>query len=135
MTSQKMQFCDEYLKHLNATKAALTAGYSQKTAGQIGHNLLQEAEVQAYISERQERVMRKLDWSFEKLLMKFGEVADKCMQAEPVRDSQGTPTGEFKFDASNVNRAYENIGKHLGFFEADNKQRGADAGEIVIRFE
>lgn len=38
--------------NLNATQAAIRAGYSAKTAGQIGERLLKKVEVQALLSER-----------------------------------------------------------------------------------
>jgi len=38
------RFCNEYLKDLNTTKAAIRAGYSEKTASQIGWQLLNQPE-------------------------------------------------------------------------------------------
>jgi len=41
------------------------------------------------------------------------KVYERCMQVEPILDKDGNMTGEFKFDASNANKALENIGKHV----------------------
>lgn len=45
LTPQQARFVDEYLIDLNATQAAIRAGYSVKTAEQIGHQLLQKTLV------------------------------------------------------------------------------------------
>jgi len=45
-------FCDEYLVDLNATQAAIRAGYSQKTAQEQSARLLSKAIVQDHLSRR-----------------------------------------------------------------------------------
>lgn len=49
--AKQQRFVEEYLIDLNATQAAIRAGYSKKTAGQIGHELLKKPETQAAIDE------------------------------------------------------------------------------------
>lgn len=51
MTEKQKRFCEEYLIDLNATQAALRAGYSEKTAYSIGQRLLKKVEVQNYIAD------------------------------------------------------------------------------------
>ena len=46
------RFCLHYLKTLNASEAARQAGYSAKTAEQIGCRLLRNVKVREYLSER-----------------------------------------------------------------------------------
>ena len=52
LTAKQQRFCDEYLIDLNATQAAIRAGYSKKTARQIGTENLSKLAVRAYIDER-----------------------------------------------------------------------------------
>ena len=52
MTAKQKRFCDEYLIDLNATQAAIRAGYSKKTAYAIGEQNLKKLELQNYIEER-----------------------------------------------------------------------------------
>lgn len=52
LTAKQQRFCDEYLIDLNATQAAIRAGYSKKTARVIGQENLQKPAVKAYIEER-----------------------------------------------------------------------------------
>lgn len=59
LNDRQQKFCDEYLIDLNATQAAIRAGYSEKTAYSMGQRLLKNVEIQSYISERkQDRVER-----------------------------------------------------------------------------
>ena len=55
MNERQQRFADAYLENPNATRAAIAAGYSQKTAGSKGQRLLKNVEVAAYIRERQEQ--------------------------------------------------------------------------------
>lgn len=52
MTEKQKRFCDEYLIDLNATQAAIRAGYSKKTAKQIGQENLTKLDVKEYIEKR-----------------------------------------------------------------------------------
>lgn len=56
ITNQQMIFCDEYLLNgFNATKAAITAKYSKKTAAEQGSRLLTNVKISDYIKERTEK--------------------------------------------------------------------------------
>ena len=52
LNEKKQRFADEYLIDLNATRAAVRAGYSEKTAYSQGERLLRHAEVKTYIREK-----------------------------------------------------------------------------------
>jgi phage terminase small subunit len=52
LTPKQRAFIDEYLVDLNATQAAIRAGYSPDTAGSIGHENLKKPEIAAAIAER-----------------------------------------------------------------------------------
>lgn len=52
MTTKQKRFCDEYLIDLNATKAAIRSGYSEKTARKIGQENLTKPDIKKYIEER-----------------------------------------------------------------------------------
>lgn len=54
MTEKQKRFADEYLVDLNATQAAIRAGYSKNTARQIGQQNLTKLDVRAYIDEQLE---------------------------------------------------------------------------------
>lgn len=52
MTAKQKRFCDEYLIDLNATQAAIRAGYSKKTAQQMGTENLAKPVIKEYIAKR-----------------------------------------------------------------------------------
>ena len=52
LTAKQQRFCDEYLIDLNATQAAIRAGYSAKTAYSIGNENLNKPEIRSYIDQR-----------------------------------------------------------------------------------
>lgn len=52
LTAKQKRFCDEYLIDLNATQAAIRAGYSKKTARVIGAQNLSKLAVKNYIDQR-----------------------------------------------------------------------------------
>ncbi|PCS03568.1 hypothetical protein RR45_GL001984 [Lactococcus chungangensis CAU 28 = DSM 22330] len=52
MTEKQKKFCDYFIETGNATKAAIFAGYSEKTAKQIGQQNLTKLDLKAYIDER-----------------------------------------------------------------------------------
>ncbi len=52
MTVKQKRFCDEYLIDLNATQAAIRAGYSKKTANRIATENLSKPVIKEYISQR-----------------------------------------------------------------------------------
>ena len=52
LTAKQQRFCDEYLIDLNATQAALRAGYSAKTAYRTGADNLKKPQIQAFLGAR-----------------------------------------------------------------------------------
>ena len=56
MTNKQKRFCDEYLIDCNATQAAIRAGYSAKTAKQIGQENLTKLDIKNYIDARMTKI-------------------------------------------------------------------------------
>lgn len=52
LTGKQRKFGDEYINCLNASEAAIRAGYSPKTAGQIGYENMRKPNIRRYIDER-----------------------------------------------------------------------------------
>ena len=52
MTAKQMRFCDEYLIDLNATQAAIRAGYSENYANTNASKLLQITTIKDFIKKR-----------------------------------------------------------------------------------
>lgn len=56
------------------------------------------------------------------IISRLMSVANRCMQAEPCKDKDGKPTGEFRFDSAGANRSLELLGKTLRMFEGKEKE-------------
>ena len=52
LTAKQKRFCDEYLIDLNATQAAIRAGYSRKTARAIANENFTKPDIKEYIEKR-----------------------------------------------------------------------------------
>lgn len=60
LTAKQKRFCDEYLIDLNATQAAIRAGYSKRSARQIADKNMSKADIKAYIDARMAEKESKL---------------------------------------------------------------------------
>lgn len=131
LTDKQRRFVEEYLLDLNATQAAIRAGYSEKTAQQQGSENLSKPVIAAAIAERQQAVSNKLELSAEWVLERLVENANRAMQAVAVTDNEGTKTGEYKYEGNVANRALELLGKHMGMF----KDKMELSGALTLRHE
>jgi preprotein translocase subunit SecD len=77
INAQQRRFVAEYLKDGNATQAAIRAGYSEKTAEQIGYQLLQKTSVAQAIAQQQKA-------SIERTLGSADEVLRRCGSSPPL---------------------------------------------------
>ena len=59
LSLRQKKFADEYIISGNATKSAIDAGYSKKTAESIGSRLLRNVKVSEYISKRTQEVFEE----------------------------------------------------------------------------
>lgn len=126
LNSRQLLFIDEYIKDLNASQAAIRAGYSEETASQIGYQLLQKTSVSERISELQAQVAQRNGITQDWIVNNLRTVAERCMQVAPVLNRKGehvkveTPTGElvpaYSFNAMGANKALELLGKTTGLF-------------------
>ena len=60
LTEKQKRFCDEYLIDLNATQAAIRAGYSERSARQIAERNMTKDDIQKYIKERMSEKEKQL---------------------------------------------------------------------------
>ena len=108
LTDKQKRFCEEYLIDLNATQAAIRAGYSTKTAEQTASRLLRNVKVQEYIAKRQKELSRSTEITQERVIKElaliafsnnadYAHVVEKKMQVEAggtlvdVLDKDGKP--------------------------------------------
>lgn len=127
LNPKQSRFVQEYLVDLNATQAAIRAGYSDKTAKAIGHENLTKPNIAAAVAAAQEAVAERLEITQDWVLRTLKTVTERCMQVSPVLDRKGNPVlvenadGDtvpaFVFNAMGATKATELLGKHIGMFK------------------
>ena len=136
LTDKQELFCLEYMKDLNATQAAIRAGYSSNSAKVIGCENLTKPYIRARIDELMETRKEKIEIDANWVLAKLTEVVDRTMKAEPVMkwDYEAralVETGEYQFDSRGANQALELLGKHLKLWTDKTEHSGNIGVQIV----
>ncbi|EOZ1475421.1 terminase small subunit [Enterobacter hormaechei] len=75
LTAQQRLFVAEYLKDGNATQAAIRAGYSKKSAEQIGYQLLQKTSVAQTIAQQQKASIARTLGGADEVLAQMWQLA------------------------------------------------------------
>jgi phage terminase small subunit len=75
LSAKQQCFVDEYLVDLNATQAAIRAGYSERSAAVTSSRLLANAKIQAAIQERQSKRAKRLDISVDRIEQELARIA------------------------------------------------------------
>lgn len=118
MTAKQQRFCDEYLIDLNATQAAIRAGYSEKTAGVIATENLQKPNIQEYLTARMAEKESDLIASQDEVLKYLTEVMrGKSYSSVLARECDGSEIViEKKPDEKERLKAAELLGKRYGLY-------------------
>ena len=75
LTARQQKFCDEYLIDLNATQAAIRAGYSEKYANTNTTKLLQNTKIKEYLQKRQQDRMERTEITQDMVLRELALIA------------------------------------------------------------
>ena len=117
LTPKQQRFVEEYLIDLNATQAAIRAGYSEKTAQEIGSENLSKPMVAKAIAEAQEKLSNKAQVTVEMvvqgLLNEAKDLSEGSTQSARVS-------------------AWAHLGKHLGMFKDKIEHTGPNGGAIDL---
>ncbi len=95
MTDKQARFCEEYMIDLNATQAAIRAGYSQKTANEQAARLLANVSIQNRIAQLQAEQSRRTGVSADRVVRELARIA-----FANARDLIDPETASVKLDAS-----------------------------------
>lgn len=74
LNDRQRLFCEEYLKDLNATEAAIRAGYSKKTARFIGSENLTKPNIQLLVRELQDKRAKRTEITADRVLKELAEI-------------------------------------------------------------
>lgn len=143
LTPKMQRFVDEYMIDLNATQAAIRAGYSPKTAGSIATENLSKPAIQAEIQKRKKSAAEKLEITRDRVLKELAAIgfsnitdfvtisgrmvcvkdtdmvaADKLPALASVKEGM---TG-IEIKMHDKVRALEMLGKYLGLFDGQTAE-------------
>lgn len=91
LTAKQQRFVDEYLIDLNATQAAIRAGYASANADVTGPRLLGNVGIAAAIAEGQKRLAQKAGVTAEKIVAELAKLGFSNMQDYVGVTSDGSP--------------------------------------------
>ena len=122
VTDKQKRFCDEYLIDLNATQAAIRAGYSKKTAYSIGVENLKKPEIKSYIDEQLKKMQDESIAKADEVLRYFtavmrGESRSQVVIATPC----GAESVDKPPDEKERLKAAEMLGKYHTLFTDKSK--------------
>lgn len=153
LTEKQKRFCNEYLIDLNATQAAIRAGYSEKSARFIGNENLTKPYIQEYIeklmNDKHSGLIASQDEVLETLTAVMRrEKKEQVVTSERHRksffDDEGRKvtedmeipvTVEIDTRISDVNKAAELLGKRYGLFSDKVSIEGTTKVVIVDDLE
>ena len=138
-------FCQEYVVDFNGTRAAIKAGYTQKSARVQANRLLTNDNIQLRIKELTQKKVERIEYTQDDVMRDLLEVKNRCMQKVPVmyydkvdkeykQEQDDLGRDVWKFDSQGANSALDKLAKHTGFYELDNKQRTV-IPQIVVASE
>lgn len=138
LTPKQQRFVDEYLVDLNATQAAIRAGYSAKTAYSIGSENLTKPEIAAAIAQKQAVRSEATELNEQWVIDRLRENVERSMVAVPVmafdhERKEMVETGEYTYQGNVANKALELIGKHRGMFVERSETKHSGKVEFTVR--
>jgi len=114
LTEKMKRFCDEYLIDLNATQAAIRAGYSKRSARQIADTNMSKDDIKDYIAARMAEKEASLIADQDEVLQYLTSVLRGNEQDEVITASGRR--GIKKVDAKDRIKAAELLGKRYGIY-------------------
>jgi phage terminase small subunit len=105
LTPMALRFVEEFLVDCNATQAAKRAGYSDPS---YGRQLISQAHIKDAIQKAQIRVAQRTGITVNKIIDSLSDLYVECIE---------------KKEYSSAVRCLELLGKHVGAWEKNNKQK------------
>ncbi len=157
LTPKQARFVAEYLVDLNAAQAAIRAGYSAKTAKEIGCENLTKPNIQAAIEAGQLNLSRKTGITQERVLNELAKIAfadqrkvmrwgasgvtllesqelsdDDAAIVSEVSETTTATGGSLKLKTHDKVGALKLLGEHLGLFKQRIEHTGENGGPIEV---
>ena len=124
LTDKQKSFCDEYLCDMNATQAAIRAGYSKRTAYRTGADNLKKPQIRAYIDKRMAEKDAELIATQNEVLQYLTSVMrGKSVAVEVVVDGEGAKLIEKEPSEMERIKAADQLAKCHGLYRDKDKMK------------
>ena len=154
LTEKQKRFVAEYLVDLNATQAAIRAGYSEKTAEVIGYENLRKPQIEQAVQKGMEARQQRTEITQDMVIRELAKVAfangaiyarvigggtrveltdtDK-LTADQRAAISCVKEGKYGIEVGTYDkvRALELLGKHLGVFDSKSGQAPARENNLL----
>ncbi len=160
LTPKQKRFVAEYLVDLNATAAAIRAGYSKKTAEAIGYENLRKPQIESAINKARQEQQKRTEITQDMVILETAKIAffdirklfDKNgkpldiseldddtaaslagLDVQGVTDKDEDYIGYIKkYKMADKLKALELLGKHVGAFEGKKNEQGPEEVKVII---
>lgn len=110
LTEKQKRFCDEYLIDLNATQAAIRAGYSKKTAYRTGADNLIKPQIQEYLGSKMKDREKRTEITQDKVIKELAAIAfSKGSDYAKVVDKTIIVDGNVVLDENGLPQTYQDV--------------------------
>jgi len=151
MTNKQVRFCQEYLVDLNGKRAAIRAGYSEKSASASGRYNLRQADVRQVIAQKMEQLGQDAEGGARQVIKELQRIAFCDPAVLLKQDAEGLPVlddlagrdgalaavAQLKQGKTGIDvkfydklKALELLGRHFGMFS--ERENGEDEGKVEI---
>jgi phage terminase small subunit len=140
LTAKQQRFVVEFLANgMNATRAAISAGYSEKTAESQGSRLLSNVKVAKIIGDKASKALAKREITAERVLDEIAKLAFLDPRKLFASDGSLVPIHELDDDTAasvaglEVNELFEGDGEQKHAYGLLKKIKIADKGQNLER--
>jgi phage terminase small subunit len=146
-TPKQQRFVEEYLVDLNATQAAIRAGYSERTARSIASQLLTKLNIQAAIQQARQKLaenaavhaedvvreLKKIGFADIRVFLEWGPDGVTLKPSDEIRNGLGACISEISQGKDGIRlklhpklKALELLGHYLAIFDGTAEDASAD---------
>ena len=130
MNPQYRKFVQEWMVDMNATRAAIAAGYSEKSAAQTASRLMRRTEIRSYRDALMAEAFEDLGVTRHSIASRVWEIYERCMQKKPVMEWNSTTrewieSGEWQFDTKGALKALAMMLEMLPEMEDEDEGGGS----------
>ena len=127
---QYRKFVQEWMVDMNATRAAIAAGYSEKSAAQTASRLMRRTEIRSYRDALMAEAFEDLGVTRHSIASRVWEIYERCMQKKPVlvwstADKEWIESGIWQFDTKGALKALAMMLEMLPEMEDEDEGGGS----------